>query len=327
MPDDPDVELKRPCMENEGKMPENVSEKETRESVEEDMEFEQQGENEGGLEGRKRARVSEGEGGREDKKMKIELRQEQVRTFEKQSRVEEVERRAHKMMTVHEEAVAADQQSSSREEREGDFEDIIAEETVLLTNEEQHIDWEGYGLRLHIHENSLPEGCNELPLKRAVIKAEDCTLPTENCVLVSAVYSFTHNLRERKLRQPATLEMQHCVVSGSNLSLRIVKCDDVSPPYQFRILAGGNFDESDGYGAISVDTFSLYAIITEITERIRDLVYKMRFSAILYYTNIEPRHFDFHLYITKHTDPLLKVCLYTINFEIYILNTLCFVIT
>ena len=303
-----DVELKRPCMENEGKMPENVSEKETRESVEEDMEFEQQGENEGGLEGRKRARVSEGEGEREVKKMKVELRQEQVRTFEKQSRGEEVERRSHEMMTVNQEAVAADQQSTSREVREGEFEEIIAEETVLLTNEEQHIDWEGYGLRLHIHKDSLPEGCSELPLKRAVIRAKDCKLPTENCVLVSAVYSFSHNLGERKLPKPATLEMQHCVVSGSKLPLCIVKCDDVSPPYKFRILAGGIFHETDGYGTISVDTFSLYAIIAEWIHPILDLVSNMRFSAILYYTNIRPCHFKFHLYITKHTDALLKVC-------------------
>ena len=295
-------------MENEGKMPENITEKEARESVEEDMEFEQQGENEGEREkSRKRTRVSVGKGEREVKKMKAELQQEQVRTFEEQSTLVEVERREHEMLTFRERAIAAEPQASSLEEREGELEEITAEETVILTNEEQHIDWEGYGLRLHIHKDSLPEGCSELPLKRAVKIVKNYKLPMENCILVSAVYSFSHNLGERNLRQHATLEMQHCVVSGSNLPLSIVKCDYTTPPYQFRILPGGHF-ETDGYGRIKVDTFSFYAIIMWINSLI-DLFSNVRFSAILYYTNIRSCQFDFNLYITKHLDALLKVCL------------------
>ena len=194
-----DEELKSACTEKEGEMPENVTEKEARESVEGGMEFEQQGENGEREKSRKRARVSVGESEREVKMMKAELQQEHVRTFEEQSTLVEVERREHEMLTFRERAIAAEPPASSREVREGEFEEIIAEETVLLTNEEQHIDWEGYGLRLHIHKGSLPEGCSELPLKRAVKIVKNYKLPMENCILVSAVYSFSHNLGERNM--------------------------------------------------------------------------------------------------------------------------------
>ena len=320
-----DEELKSACMEKEGKMPENVTEKEARESVEGGMEFEQQGENEKDVDGereksRKRARVSVGESEREVKKMKAELQQEHVRTFEEQSTLVEVERREHEILTFRERAIAAEPPASSLEDREGELEEIIAEETVLLTNEEQHIDWEGYGLRLHIHKDSLPEGCNELPLKRAVKIVKNYKLPMENCILVSAVYSFSHNLGERNLRQHATLEMQHCVAMDSNLPLSIVKCDYTTPPFQFRILPGGNF-ETNGYGRINVDTFSFYAVITWINSLI-DLFSNVRFSAILYYTNIRSCQFDFNLYITKHLDAVLKVCLlFNININMLVCYT------
>ena len=112
--------------------------------------------------------------------------------------------------------------------------DIITEKTVQVTDEEQHIDLEGYGLRLHIHQNSLPENCSQFQLKMAVSRAKVCTLPTENGILVSAVYSFNHNLGDRKLRRPASLEMQHCVVGGSNYPLFIVQSNEISPPFVFR---------------------------------------------------------------------------------------------
>ena len=89
---------------------------------------------------------------------------------------------------------------------------VIGEKTVQVTNEEQHINWKGYGLRLHVPPNSLPEGCSLLELNIAVSRAKDYKLPAErDGIIVSAVYSFSHDLGERKLRRPVTLEMQHSV--------------------------------------------------------------------------------------------------------------------
>ena len=137
--------------------------------------------------------------------------------------------------------------------------DVIAQKTVEVTNEEQHIEWEGYGLRLYIPHNSLPRTCSQFQLKMALSKVEDYKLPTKNGILVSGVYSFSHNLGERKLRQPATLEIQHCVKSLTQLS--IIRCHETSPPYQFEIVPGGRFDRTDGYGAIGLDHFCGFGII------------------------------------------------------------------
>ena len=177
--------------------------------------------------------------------------------------------------------------------------------TIQVTNEEQIIEWEGYGLRLHIPKHSLPEDCKQLQLKISVLSANDCKLPNKDGVLVSAVYSFTHNIGDRKFRQPITLEMQHCVMSGCNSSLSIVQCEENSPPYIFKIIPGGTFYTTCGYGTICSDHFCGFGIWLEC---FRWFFQKVTFCAVLYYTNIKPRCFHFHLYIAPHLDATLKVC-------------------
>ena len=49
--------------------------------------------------------------------------------------------------------------------------EVIAERTVQVTNEEQRIIWEGYGLRHFIPPNSLPDDCSQFTLKIAVSRA------------------------------------------------------------------------------------------------------------------------------------------------------------
>ena len=146
--------------------------------------------------------------------------------------------------------------------------DIITEKTVQVTDEEQHIDLEGYGLRLHIHQNSLPENCSQFQLKMAVSRAKVCKLPTENGILVSAVYSFTHNLGDRNLRRPASLEMQHCVVGGSNYPLCIVQSNEISPPFVFSILQGGKFDTLEGYASVELDHFCSFGVYSHLESEI-----------------------------------------------------------
>ena len=64
---------------------------------------------------------------------------------------------------MHEQFLSDDQQSPSSKEGndEAEVSGIIAEKTVLVTNQNQNIVWEGYGLRLHIPSNSLPEDCSQ----------------------------------------------------------------------------------------------------------------------------------------------------------------------
>ena len=188
---------------------------------------------------------------------------------------------------------------------------VICEETVKVTNEGQHIVWEDYGLRLHIPPNSLPEDCSELQLTMTVSRATDCELRENNGILISAVYSFSHNLGERKLRQKGTLEMQHCA-QGSYIPLCIVQSDSLVPPHKFQSLEGGKFDSSDRYASIELDHFCSFSVF--LAWRFRR---NLKTCAVLYYTNIKPCSFHFQLYIVPHLDAIHKVDCTVINFTFY----------
>ena len=151
---------------------------------------------------------------------------------------------------MHEPLLSDDQQSPSSKEGndEAEVSGIIAEKTVLVTNQKQNIVWEGYGLRLHIPSNSLPEDCSQFELKMAVSRLRQYKLPTDDGILVSALYSFHHTLGDKELRQPVTIEMQHCATNSSILS--IVQAEDISD--MLEIIEGGIFDHSEGYGVIKL---------------------------------------------------------------------------
>ena len=182
----------------------------------------------------------------------------------------------------------------------------IAERSVEVTNKELCIDWKGYGLRLHIPPNSLPKHCSHFQLKMAVSRANNYKLLAGDGILVSAIYSFHHNLGDKRLRRPATLKMQHCIASDSYVALRIIQSNGISPPYHFKTVPGGKFDMNDGYGEISVDHFCCFGIYLEWFHSY--FFPKMRFCAMLYYVNLKVYSFDFHLYISPHVEALIKVC-------------------
>ena len=232
-------------------------------------------------------------------RMRMELQQSQSLTNELQQRLEEVEMREHEKLAVQKQ----DKQQGSSEKSE--LMEMISEKTVEVTNEEQDIDWKGYGLRLHIPSNSLPEDCSQLQLKMTVSRPKDYKLPAEDGILVSAVYSFSHNLGETKLRQPATLEMQHFVASSSYSPLCIIQSNEISPPFQFQVLEGGTFDDRDGYGRIQLDHFCSMAVY--LRWYVASLIWNLKFCAVLYYIHIEKDEFQFLMYILPQLNPILKV--------------------
>ena len=182
--------------------------------------------------------------------------------------------------------------------------EAIAEKTVQVTNEEQHIVWEGYGLRLHIPPNSLPEGYSHFQLKIAVALSGYFKLP-EDGNLVSAVYAFSHDLGDRVLRHPITVEMQHCANMDASNGLCIVRADEKSDtPYNFEVIPESEF-WSDGYGAVKMHSFC--RIGTFLWWRILSFIYTLEYCAKIFYTNIVPGGFEFHVYIIPNLDVILKV--------------------
>ena len=176
---------------------------------------------------------------------------------------------------------------------------IIAEKAVQVTNNEQHIVWEGYGLRLHIPSNSLPENCSQFELKMSVSRSQSYKLPEEDGVLVSAIYSFSHEFEDIELLQPVTLEMQHCAASSAVGDLSIVRAAELSDA-EFKLLPGGEFDDN-GYGAIKLRHLCCFAVYLKWK-----MASNINMCAKPYYL-IHPNHFYVHLFIVPHLQAVFKV--------------------
>ena len=194
----------------------------------------------------------------------------------------------------------------------------LEEMTVQVTNEEQHVLWEEYGLRLHIPHDVLPDVCKLCNLKIAVSVSGNLMLP-EDCVPVSAVYSFTHDLGDRKLIKPVTLEMQHCATSAVWSGLKFLRASDNSN--KFTILPGGVFLPDDHYGKIKLGHFCnlIIAFVRKLFSTFSrnespsptPTVSPLEYRAQLYYTDIACLSFISNLYILPN---------FNANFKVYILN-------
>ena len=183
--------------------------------------------------------------------------------------------------------------------------DVIAEKTVQVTNEEQDIVWEGYGLRLHIPPNSLPKSLNQCNVKIEVALSGNFQLP-EDGVLVSAVYSFSHDLGDKELRRSVTLEMQHCATSSVLNDLRVVRAVDV--PYKFEIFPGADFNRSDSYGAIKLRHFCCFGTILEYVWPSFTHPDHLKYCAKMYYTGISHLQFGFEIFIVRNLNSEERVC-------------------
>ena len=248
------------------------------------------------------------EGGSSESLLEKEELKERVKLLTEKIGSLEGEREKMTVKLHHAQETILELQKGVSEGVKGDLakNEVIAERTVQVTNEEQRIIWEGYGLRLFIPPNSLPDDCSQFTLKIAVSRAKDFVFPAErDGILVSAVYEFHDDLGDRKLRQPVTLEMQHFVSNNSYSSLAIVHCDNILEPHKFHTLQG-RFDSCDGYGAVEVNRFCCFFIYMQLF--LDYLIPTVRFRKVLYYTNIKPRSFHFHLYIVPETDAIIQVC-------------------
>ena len=90
--------------------------------------------------------------------------------------------------------------------------DVIAEASVLITNQAQTFHWAGYGLKLHVPQGALPADLEECRVLVKVGISGQFALP-EYTSLVSAVYWLDSEPR-CKFLLPLTLEIQHCAMSS-----------------------------------------------------------------------------------------------------------------
>ena len=143
--------------------------------------------------------------------------------------------------------------------------EVCGEMTVVVhSSGAQQITWEGFGLKLHIDEGSLPAGIDQCTLTIKASLAGQYEFP-DNSYLVSAIF-WLRCEPMCKFTKPVTVEMQHCARSENvaNLKLKFVRavCSQKQLPYTFKEL-GGDFTRHSSYGVVEVNGFSAVAITQE----------------------------------------------------------------
>ena len=142
----------------------------------------------------------------------------------------------------------------------------VAEKKLFLVQGEkpQLINWEKYGLRIGVQEDTLsPSDTVEVAVVALV--GGQFVFP-KNTVLVSAVYAVSVS---KPLLKPLRLEIEHCIdLKGRPgltrfLKFAIAPVSTPSLPYQFSIVEGGEFKPDSWYGSIQRKEFCLVSIVGE----------------------------------------------------------------
>ena len=130
-----------------------------------------------------------------------------------------------------------------------------------VSTHDAFFEWEGYGLKLHVQEGSLPTGMEECKVNIRVSLSGQFQLP-EDSDLLSPVFWI---LAPCKFTKPVTLEIQHCALREdetvlSELAFISALCSQKDLPYRFKQLDGGVFTMHSFYGSIQLSHFSAKAI-------------------------------------------------------------------
>ena len=124
------------------------------------------------------------------------------------------------------------------------------------------MNWEKYGLRIGVQEESLSSSETVEAAVVALVGGQFQFPP--NTVLVSAVYAVSLS---KPLLKRLKLEIQHCIdLTGrpdlaQYLKFAIAPVSTPSLSYQFSIVEGGEFSSNDGYGFIERKDFCLVCIL------------------------------------------------------------------
>ena len=140
----------------------------------------------------------------------------------------------------------------------------VAEKKLFLIqgNKPQLMNWEKYGLRIGVQEESLSSSETVEAAVVALVGGQFQFPP--NTVLVSAVYAVSLS---KPLLKRLKLEIQHCVdLTGQPdlaqyLKFAIAPVSTPSLPYQFTLVEGGEFSSNGGYGFIERKDFCLVCIL------------------------------------------------------------------
>ena len=183
--------------------------------------------------------------------------------------------------------------------------DVIGETSITITSQAKTINWKGYGLKLHIPQDSLPPDFEQCKLIIKVLSGH-FKFP-ENTSLVSAVYWLDSD-PGINFSKPLTLEIQHCASNTSRLSFVWAECFQKHLPDTFNAAEKGEFFHENAYGRVQLKHFSLWGIVCEWWEWLlgnQQLLY----CAHLYYMNTEINLRHIHFVITRNLEVNITVSL------------------
>ena len=178
---------------------------------------------------------------------------------------------------------------------------MIGKTAFKLSNQGATFQWEGYGLKLHVPDHSLPGGMEEAGINIRASVSGHFQLPQDTDFLspvfwISAPCKFT---------KPVTLEIQHCALREhkavlSDLRFVSAKCSQKDLPYRFELLDGGVFTKHSSYGSIQLNHFSGVGITgSEETPRL--------YCARLYHAMKQIYDWRYYLAITQDLEAHITV--------------------
>ena len=178
---------------------------------------------------------------------------------------------------------------------------MIGETDFIVSTKGEFFEWEGYGLRLSISEDSLPTDMEECKINIKASLSGPFELP-EDSELLSPVFWISALC---KFKKSVTLEIQHCAsrdeASFADLNFISTKCSQKTLPYIFKQLDGGRFPTDSSYGSIQLSHFSGIGIAgRKRTPR--------AYCAQIYTIKEEASDWRVYFIITKNLDILKTVC-------------------
>ena len=184
---------------------------------------------------------------------------------------------------------------------------MVGKTEFTVSTQGSHLEWDGYGLKFHITEGSLPGGTRKCMVHVKASLSGQFQLP-EDTDFLSPVFWISAPC---KFTKPVTLEIQHCALREdetvlSDLRFVSAKRSQEDLPYRFKQLAGGVFTTHSSYGSIQLTHFCGIGI----TGRKRT---PRSYCAHLYHTVKQIYDWRFYLAITQdhpvlNTVSLLYVC-------------------
>ena len=154
------------------------------------------------------------------------------------------------------------------------FVDVVAETSFKVTNESLDFQWQGYGLSLHIPQDSLP--CNHKCIMEIRASLSGLYELPEDCELVSGVYWIYCPV---KFSKPVTMKLQYDGSVTEGLSFVRAECTPKQLPDTFRKVESGLFPQDSPHASISVTHFSGWGIISKLRSRPRQYTAEVHYCS------------------------------------------------